>query len=180
MTTNFGIVFLDEVDKIVARKLDARSDISKEGVQRDLLPLLHYKFYHLQFLANGKSGGAFDAYYSVTQGNLRRMLNDRELHQRQAMMSPFTYEWLGYEFIPLPSVMTLRLSFGKKGNVSQAIADHIQRRAAINVAPSSVLSWCSMNGLRGPNINSAVDWVRTNTPFKNLIQLDEYSAELSI
>lgn len=40
MTTNFGIVFLDEVDKIVARKLDARSDISKEGVQRDLLPLL--------------------------------------------------------------------------------------------------------------------------------------------
>lgn len=40
MTANFGIVFLDEVDKIVARRLDARSDISKEGVQRDLLPLL--------------------------------------------------------------------------------------------------------------------------------------------
>ena len=37
---NDGIVFLDEIDKITARS-DARgADISREGVQRDLLPLI--------------------------------------------------------------------------------------------------------------------------------------------
>ena len=38
---NNGIVFLDEIDKVSARS-DGRSgaDVSREGVQRDLLPLI--------------------------------------------------------------------------------------------------------------------------------------------
>ncbi len=35
-----GIVFLDEIDKITARSDRAGADVSREGVQRDLLPLL--------------------------------------------------------------------------------------------------------------------------------------------
>ena len=35
-----GIVFLDEIDKISARSERAGADVSREGVQRDLLPLL--------------------------------------------------------------------------------------------------------------------------------------------
>ncbi|MGL4427232.1 MAG: ATP-dependent protease ATPase subunit HslU [Alphaproteobacteria bacterium] len=35
-----GIVFLDEIDKISARSERSGSDVSREGVQRDLLPLL--------------------------------------------------------------------------------------------------------------------------------------------
>jgi ATP-dependent HslUV protease ATP-binding subunit HslU len=35
-----GIVFLDEVDKIVGSKVDTGPDVSGEGVQRDLLPLV--------------------------------------------------------------------------------------------------------------------------------------------
>ncbi len=35
-----GIVFLDEIDKITARSERAGADVSREGVQRDLLPLL--------------------------------------------------------------------------------------------------------------------------------------------
>jgi len=35
-----GIVFIDEIDKICGPKLDLGRDISGEGVQRDLLPLL--------------------------------------------------------------------------------------------------------------------------------------------
>lgn len=37
---NDGIVFLDEVDKIVARSDLRGGDVSREGVQRDLLPLI--------------------------------------------------------------------------------------------------------------------------------------------
>jgi len=37
---NNGIVFLDEIDKICARSERQGADVSREGVQRDLLPLL--------------------------------------------------------------------------------------------------------------------------------------------
>ncbi|MEM9207145.1 MAG: ATP-dependent protease ATPase subunit HslU [Pseudomonadota bacterium] len=59
---NDGIVFLDEIDKICAR--DGRSgDVSREGVQRDLLPLIEgttvstkhgaVKTDHILFIASG-------------------------------------------------------------------------------------------------------------------------------
>lgn len=35
-----GIVFIDEIDKITARQDSGRGDVSREGVQRDLLPLI--------------------------------------------------------------------------------------------------------------------------------------------
>ncbi len=37
---NNGIVFLDEIDKITVRSEHGGSDVSREGVQRDLLPLI--------------------------------------------------------------------------------------------------------------------------------------------
>lgn len=63
LTENNGIVFLDEVDKICARQ-DARGgDVSREGVQRDLLPLIEgttvstkygaIKTDHILFIASG-------------------------------------------------------------------------------------------------------------------------------
>ena len=58
-----GIVFLDEIDKVCARA-DARgADVSREGVQRDLLPLIEgttvstkygpIKTDHILFIASG-------------------------------------------------------------------------------------------------------------------------------
>jgi len=37
---NSGIVFLDEIDKIAGRESTAGPDVSREGVQRDILPLV--------------------------------------------------------------------------------------------------------------------------------------------
>ena len=58
-----GIVFLDEVDKIAVRADSARGDVSREGVQRDLLPLIEgttvntkhgpVKTDHILFIASG-------------------------------------------------------------------------------------------------------------------------------
>ena len=39
-TENNGIVFLDEIDKVSARGDRVGGDVSREGVQRDLLPLI--------------------------------------------------------------------------------------------------------------------------------------------
>ena len=58
-----GIVFLDEIDKITARSERQGGDVSREGVQRDLLPLIEgtqvatkhgpVKTDHILFIASG-------------------------------------------------------------------------------------------------------------------------------
>jgi ATP-dependent HslUV protease ATP-binding subunit HslU len=63
LVENSGIVFLDEIDKICAREGRGGGDVSREGVQRDLLPLIEgttvstkhgpVKTDHILFIASG-------------------------------------------------------------------------------------------------------------------------------
>ena len=63
LTENNGIVFLDEIDKICVREGRSGADVSREGVQRDLLPLIEgttvttkhgpVKTDHVLFIASG-------------------------------------------------------------------------------------------------------------------------------
>ncbi|MBK1781843.1 ATP-dependent protease ATPase subunit HslU [Advenella sp. WQ 585] len=58
-----GIVFLDEIDKIATRQSQSSADVSRQGVQRDLLPLVEgttvntkygmIKTDHILFIASG-------------------------------------------------------------------------------------------------------------------------------
>ena len=58
-----GIVFIDEIDKVAKRSENTSSDVSREGVQRDLLPLIEgstvstkygsVKTDHILFIASG-------------------------------------------------------------------------------------------------------------------------------
>jgi len=63
LAENDGIVFLDEIDKISARSEARGADVSREGVQRDLLPLIEgttvttkhgpLRTDHILFIASG-------------------------------------------------------------------------------------------------------------------------------
>ena len=63
VTEEDGIVFLDEIDKIASRSERAGADVSREGMQRDLLPLIEgttvatkhgpVKTDHILFIASG-------------------------------------------------------------------------------------------------------------------------------
>lgn len=60
---NDGIVFIDEIDKITGKSEGGRADVSREGVQRDLLPLIEgttvstkygmVKTNHILFICSG-------------------------------------------------------------------------------------------------------------------------------
>ena len=60
---NSGIVFLDEVDKIAGRASQQGPDISRQGVQRDILPIIEgstvatkygsVRTHHILFIAAG-------------------------------------------------------------------------------------------------------------------------------
>ena len=62
-----GIIFLDEIDKVVAREGTSTPDVSREGVQRDLLPIVEgssvntkygiVKTDHILFIAAGAFHG---------------------------------------------------------------------------------------------------------------------------
>ncbi|PZQ56334.1 MAG: HslU--HslV peptidase ATPase subunit [Phenylobacterium zucineum] len=63
LAENQGIVFLDEIDKVASRSDRQGADVSREGVQRDLLPLIEgttvstkhgpVKTDHILFIASG-------------------------------------------------------------------------------------------------------------------------------
>jgi len=60
---NHGIIFIDEIDKIVGERATAGPDVSREGVQRDLLPIVegstvqtrygYIRTEHILFIAAG-------------------------------------------------------------------------------------------------------------------------------
>ena len=62
-TENLGIIFIDEIDKVVGSQAKVGPDVSREGVQRDLLPLVEgttvhtkhgmIKTDHILFIAAG-------------------------------------------------------------------------------------------------------------------------------
>ena len=63
LAENHGIVFLDEIDKVASTSQRSGADVSREGVQRDLLPLIEgttvstkygpVKTDHILFIASG-------------------------------------------------------------------------------------------------------------------------------
>jgi ATP-dependent HslUV protease ATP-binding subunit HslU len=63
LTAEDGIVFIDEIDKVASRQDRVGADVSREGVQRDLLPLIEgttvatkygpVKTDHILFIASG-------------------------------------------------------------------------------------------------------------------------------
>ncbi|MBN2382055.1 ATP-dependent protease ATPase subunit HslU [bacterium] len=75
-----GIIFLDEIDKIVGRQSSGGPDVSREGVQRDLLPIIEgstvttkygmVRTDHILFLAAG-------AFHSVKPSDLIPELQGR-------------------------------------------------------------------------------------------------------
>ncbi len=115
LTENHGIVFLDEIDKVATSAERRGADVSREGVQRDLLPLIEgttvstkhgpVKSDHILFIASGAFHVAKPSdllpelqgrlpirveLKALTRDDLRRILTEPEanlIRQHQALMA---------------------------------------------------------------------------------------------
>jgi ATP-dependent HslUV protease ATP-binding subunit HslU len=115
LAENEGIVFLDEIDKVASRSDRSGADVSREGVQRDLLPLIEgttvstkygpVKTDHILFIASGafhvsKPSDLLPELQgrlpirvelkALTQEDFRRILSEPEanlIKQNQALMA---------------------------------------------------------------------------------------------
>ncbi|MCL2348283.1 MAG: ATP-dependent protease ATPase subunit HslU [Planctomycetaceae bacterium] len=80
LAENTGIIFIDEIDKIVASERSSGADVSRQGVQRDLLPIVegttvqtrygYVKTDHILFIAAG-------AFHKVRPSDLMPELQGR-------------------------------------------------------------------------------------------------------
>ena len=147
---NDGIVFLDEIDKICARSEAGRigADVSREGVQRDLLPLLEgttvstkygpVKTDHVLFIASG----AFHM-DATTQSPDRRANSSasarRNGRRRSRSVSSLTIPHAGAlcavldHLQVLPDIRRglLRTGFGLDGDVRAPVAFGCELHAAV-------------------------------------------------
>ncbi|MBE7217868.1 MAG: ATP-dependent protease ATPase subunit HslU [Caulobacteraceae bacterium] len=125
LAQNEGIVFIDEIDKVAASAERRGADVSREGVQRDLLPLIEgatvstrygpVKSDHVLFITSGAFHVAKPSdllpelqgrlpirveLKALTRDDLRRILTEPEanlVRQQQALMRT---EGLELEFTP--------------------------------------------------------------------------------
>jgi len=115
LAENHGIVFLDEIDKVASSSQRSGADVSREGVQRDLLPLIEgttvstkygpVKTDHILFIASGAFHVAKPSdllpelqgrlpirveLKGLSRDDLRRILTEPEanlIRQHQALMA---------------------------------------------------------------------------------------------
>src|ERR1700756_3275337 len=122
---NNGIVFLDEIDKITAREGRQGADVSREGVQRDLLPLIEgttvstkhgtVKTDHILFIASGAfrlskpsdllpelQGGLpiRVELLPLTRDDFRRILTETEVSLLKQYVALLATEGVKLEFTP--------------------------------------------------------------------------------
>jgi ATP-dependent HslUV protease ATP-binding subunit HslU len=115
LAQNAGIVFIDEIDKVASKSERVGADVSREGVQRDLLPLIEgttvstkhgpVKTDHILFIASGAFHVAKPSdllpelqgrlpirveLKALTRDDLRRILTEPEanlIRQHQALLA---------------------------------------------------------------------------------------------
>src|SRR5580698_3170729 len=146
-----GIVFLDEIDKICAREGRGGADVSREGVQRDLLPLIEgttvatkhgaIKTDHILFVASGAFHIAKPSdllpelqgrlpirveLKSLTEEDFKRILTDTEASLIKQYVALMQTEGLDLEFTEDAVSAIARLAAKVNGSVENIGARRLQ------------------------------------------------------
>ncbi|HXE26184.1 MAG TPA: ATP-dependent protease ATPase subunit HslU [Roseiarcus sp.] len=146
-----GIVFLDEIDKICAREGRGGADVSREGVQRDLLPLIEgttvatkhgtVKTDHILFVASGAFHIAKPSdllpelqgrlpirveLNSLTEDDFRRILTDTEASLIKQYAALMRTEGVELEFSDDAVNAIARLAAQVNGSVENIGARRLQ------------------------------------------------------
>jgi ATP-dependent HslUV protease ATP-binding subunit HslU len=146
-----GIVFLDEIDKICAREGRGGADVSREGVQRDLLPLIEgttvatkhgtVKTDHILFVASGAFHIARPSdllpelqgrlpirveLKSLTEDDFKRILTDTEASLIKQYVALMQTEGVNLEFTDDAVAAIARIAAKVNGSVENIGARRLQ------------------------------------------------------
>jgi ATP-dependent HslUV protease ATP-binding subunit HslU len=146
-----GIVFLDEIDKICAREGRGGADVSREGVQRDLLPLIEgttvatkhgaIKTDHILFVASGAFHIARPSdllpelqgrlpirveLSSLTEDDFKRILTDTEASLIKQYVALMQTEGVNLDFTDDAVAAIARIAAKVNGSVENIGARRLQ------------------------------------------------------
>ena len=140
-----GIVFLDEIDKVCARADASGADVSREGVQRDLLPLIEgttvstkhgpVKTDHILFIASGAFHVAKPSdLLPELQGRLPIRVELRDLTEEDFVrILSETENALTLQYSALMETEQVTVSFSKDGIIALAHAAAEVNRSVENI-----------------------------------------------
>src|SRR5277367_3562998 len=151
LAENSGIVFIDEIDKVASRQDRAGADVSREGVQRDLLPLIEgttvstkhgpVKTDHILFIASGAFHIAKPSdllpelqgrlpirveLKALTEDDFKRILTDTEASLIKQYVALMQTEGLELEFTDDAVAAIARLAAKVNGSVENIGARRLQ------------------------------------------------------
>lgn len=183
LVENDGIVFIDELDKITNRSETKGGEVSREGVQRDLLPLLEgtsvstkygiVKTDHILFIASGAFHMAKPSdLLPELQGRLPIRVELKALTQSdmiRILKEPESSLLKQYEALLMVEKVTL--DFTEEGikeiaTIATEVNQHVENIGArrLHTIMERVLEDISYNASETPNIKVSIDakFVRDN------------------
>jgi ATP-dependent HslUV protease ATP-binding subunit HslU len=189
-----GIVFLDEIDKIAGRESGHGPDVSREGVQRDLLPIIEgttvntrygmVRTDHILFIAAGafhvskpsdlipELQGRFPIRVNLdplTKEDFKRILTEPKNSLIRQYMALMETEGISLEFTPDAIEAVANFAF----SVNQSTEDIGARR--LHTVMERLLDEISFEGPDLPQKRQVIDEAYVNKMLANIVQNDDLS-----
>jgi ATP-dependent HslUV protease ATP-binding subunit HslU len=187
-----GIVFLDEIDKIAARQETSGADVSRQGVQRDLLPLVEgttvttkygmIKTDHILFIASG-------AFHLSKPSDLIPELQGRfpiRVELKSLSVSDFeqiltnTHASLVKQYEALLATEEVKLEFGadaikRLAEIAWQVNEKTENIGArrLYTVMEKLLEEISFNAAKHSGQTVAIDGVYVDTRLKDLAQSED-------
>lgn len=153
---------------------------AKDMRRNDLLPILHFKLFNTQIDAISPGNRPSNAYHAETKVNLDRLRGGINRTLRQACASPYNFEYLSYNLIPVPSVQSIRLQvvdYNKE--TAPRFRDVVNRQCSIPVVLFSGEPEFRHGAIYAESLDAAARWVSINTPFSSPLYRNDVTIELS-
>ncbi len=167
-------------DLIIAGESRSWTELGRQ----DLLPILHHKIFDLQFAVYSQANNEYNSYYSITKKNMLRFIKDKFLHLKQMIRSPFSYPFLGYGSMPLPSAPSITLVWHGDDDLKTSSGGDfdsaINRSLPVIVRRGVSLHVENCMRLLSPHFDDAIWWFIAHTPYKKMIRCADDTAVLSI
>lgn len=139
----------------------------------DLLVIRHYNLVNTSQRSSDAELRPSDAYHYETKRNIERLQGRLKKALTQAAISPFTYPFLGTQWIPVPAQKVITLRQADSNGVQISFEDVLNRKAEIPVRLSDSDVQLREGVIYARSLTEAMHWCMCTTPFCMLVSGDE-------
>lgn len=159
--------------------IDSHKRKPSELNRGDLIPIIHYKLRGLLLQKISGQPKDIHAYHQETSKNLNRIISNIEYCLLNAMISPFSHKYIGYNVIPTPNCQEIIVESGDQEVIISDVECVDRTLQKLVYVESNCQPYFKNPYVFGRSFMEVVNWIRQVTPFSYLKNLNEMSALLS-